>query len=60
MRTARLLTVSHVPGGGGLSNHPWMQTLLNHVTCDASWKANLLPPPPVDRMTDACENMTLP
>ena len=27
-----------------------------HVTCDARWKAN----PPVDRMTDACENITLP
>ena len=26
------------------------------MTCDACWEAN----PPVDRMTDACKNITLP
>ena len=64
--------VSHV-SPGGLPNPlldadppldaepPWMQTPLEaeppgHVTCDACWEAN----PPVGRMTDACENITLP
>ena len=35
----------------------WMQTPPGHVTCDACWEAT---PPHVDRMTDACENITLP
>ena len=59
MRTARLLSLD------ADSLPPWRQTLLDayppgHVTCDACWEANTLPPPPVDRMTDACKNITLP
>ena len=58
MRTARLLSLD------ADSLPPWRQTLLDayppgHVTCDACWEANT-PPPPVDRMTDACKNITLP
>ena len=59
MRTTRLLTVSHVSQGGeGLPNpQPPRCRPLGHVTCDARWEAN---PPLVDRMTDTCENITLP
>ena len=35
---------------------PWMQTPpLGYVTCDTCWEGN-----PPDRLTNACENITLP
>ena len=38
--------------------HPWMKTPPpSHVTSNACWEANS--PPPVDRMTDTCKNITL-
>ena len=63
MRTTRLLTISRSIRWGSV----WMQTPLDadptldadppgHVICDACLEAN---PPPVNRMTDACENITL-
>ena len=69
MCTACLLTV-YLSISGGRSAHPpggrppWMQTPLDadppgHVTCDACWEANH-PPFPVNRIIDACENITLP
>ena len=55
MRTA------HFPssGEGGLPTPPDADPPPpGHVTCDACREANT--PSPVDRMTDACENITLP
>ena len=63
--------VPHVSQGVWPTPPPWMQTPwmqippvvgpldvdpLGHVTCDRYREANLLP---MDRMTDACENITL-
>ena len=36
----------------------WVGQTSGHVTCDACWEAK--PLPPVDRITDTCENITLP
>ena len=64
MRTARLLTVSYSAGGGGIcpTPTPGYRTPmdadpppLGYVTCDTCWEGN-----PPDRLTDACENITLP
>ena len=48
-------TLDADPPGG---RHPLDADPPGCVTCDACWEAN--PHPPVDRMTDACENITLP
>ena len=46
-------------GGGCLPTPPrWDFPAPGHVTCDACWEAN--PPPPVNKMTDGCKNITLP
>ena len=76
MRTTRLLTVSYsIHGGSGQppwmqtpvdadcpppdADHtlPWMQT---PWSCDLWCMLGSQPPPPVNRMTDRCKNITLP
>ena len=44
---------------------PWEQALLSETCCKACWDTTCnacwnTTPPPVNRMTDACENITLP
>ena len=65
MRTTHLLTISRSIQWGDLPNPPWMQTSSG---CRPPWIQTPLDvgppgrrlPPPVDRMTEACENITLP
>ena len=62
MRTARLLSYG---GGSFLTDPPTLdrdpshpdRDPPGHVTC-ACWDRD--PPPPVNRITDACENITFP
>ena len=59
MRTARLLTVSHsIQWGGDMPNPPDADPLPPEV--DPPGCRCPSHPPPMDRMTDTCENITLP
>ena len=61
MRTARLLTISRsIPGVRiGLANPNPHPSCIMWPVMNAGKPTPTLPPPPVDRMTNACKNMTL-
>ena len=60
MRIAHLLTVSQHALLGGVPARGWEGVYLLGCVCTCSGYLPRYPPPPVNRMTDRCKNITLP